>query len=64
MKFTLTSSSSRLVNGEKIQSATFTTKSGIITVLPHHEALMTAVEPCVLQVIDKDGNSLSYAIGQ
>ena len=25
---------------------------------------MTAVEPCILQVIDKDGNSLSYAIGQ
>lgn len=64
MKFTLTSSSSRLVNGEKIRSATFTTRSGIITVLPHHEPLMTAVEPCILQVIDKNGTPLSYAIGQ
>ena len=64
MKFTLTSSSSRLINGEKIRSATFVTKSGVITVLPHHEPLMTAVEPCILQITDENGNIASYAIGQ
>ena len=64
MKFTLTSSSSRLVDAQPIKSATFTTKSWIITVLPHHEALMTAVEPCLLSITDEHDNIASFALGQ
>ena len=39
-----------------IKSLNIMTSSGEITVLPQHRPLLTAVKPCVIKVIDEQGD--------
>lgn len=48
----------------EIASATFTTRSGVVTILPGHEPLIAAIEPCVLEVTETSGAIHRLAIGE
>lgn len=64
MIFSLTSSLSHILDQVDITSAIFTTRSGVVTVLPGHEPLIAAVEPCVLEVTEMSGVTRRFAIGE
>lgn len=50
MKFTLTSITGIALSTDALESLTIPTLDGVITVLPGHMALMTAIKPGVLSV--------------
>ena len=62
MKFTLTSITGTALATDSLESLTIPTLDGVITVLPGHMALITALKPGVLDV-RHDGKNSKFAIG-
>ncbi len=62
MHFTLVSISRKALDFPSIEWVTIPTYGGEITILPDHEALITALSPGVL-IVCVDGKNTSYAIG-
>lgn len=62
MQFTLVSIVKKALDLPSIEWVTIPTLDGEITILPNHEALITALVPGVL-VVRADGANVSYAIG-
>lgn len=62
MQFTLVSIVRKVLDLPSIEWVTIPTRDGEITVLPNHEALITALIPGIL-LVHVDGKDSSYAIG-
>ncbi len=62
MKFTLTSITGIALSTEALESLTIPTLDGIITVLPGHMALITALKPGVLDIA-YEGKKTKFAVG-
>jgi len=62
MRLTLTSIKKKVLELDSVESVNISTKTGYITVLPNHEAIISAVEPWIL-TIRIDWKTLTYAIG-
>ena len=62
MQFTLVSISRKALDFPSIEWVTIPTHGGEITILPDHEALITALSPGVL-IVCVEGKNTSYAIG-
>ena len=62
MHLSLTSISGTALSSESFESATLQTEAGVITVLPGHEAMISALSPGVA-VLRHDGRESRYALG-
>ena len=62
MKFTLTSITGIALTTDALESLTVPTLDGVITVLPGHMALITALKPGILEV-HYEGKITRFAIG-
>ncbi|HRI35797.1 MAG TPA: ATP synthase F1 subunit epsilon [bacterium] len=62
MRVKILSISSVAFEGD-IRSASIPTASGRITVLSHHEPILSALVPGVLTIVDSEENILHFAIG-
>jgi len=62
MKLTLTSIKKVVLDIDNVDSINIPTKTGYITILPNHEAIVSVVVPWVL-IIKSWYNTYSYALG-
>ncbi len=63
MRFSLISITKKVLVSEETESVTLPTKNGIITVLPRHEPLVSALNPGVLSVT-YGGKTERFAVGR
>ena len=66
MQLIITSASGNILNAEKFEHITLMTEDGEITVLPHHEPLLSAIRPGILRTAFYVGNKVhtaDYATG-
>ena len=62
MHLSLTSISGTALTSEHFEKAIITTSSGVITILPGHEPMITALSPGIAQIMC-DGREYKYALG-